>query len=164
MLYWYSQRHVHEVFIFITIRWREAMLMITIAGSPRNRSFHQVRYHIAMTAQHRRARENPKSLMHTSSFHYRGTTGTCVFYFWFWMLKSQSLHMSSLNKNWHQVKERLTSTCIKQVISKPSNTVGLCYLALYTFFVGFLVKQILLQSKWLFRIIFCDLELVLSFT
>ena len=34
MLYWYSQKHVHEVFIFITIRRREATLMIAIAGSP----------------------------------------------------------------------------------------------------------------------------------
>ena len=53
------------------------------------------------------------------------------------MIKSQSLHVSSLEKTWHQVKERLTSTCIKQVISKPSNTVILYYLAFNAFYVGF---------------------------
>ena len=40
-------------------------------------------------------------------------------------------------KSCHQVKERLTSTCIKQVISKPSNTVILYYLAFDAFYVGF---------------------------
>ena len=40
-------------------------------------------------------------------------------------------------KNWHQVKEQLTSTCIKQVISKPSNTVILYYLAFNAFYFGF---------------------------
>ena len=45
--------------------------------------------------------------------------------------------MSSLEKNSRQVKERLTSTCIKQVISKPSNTVILYYLAFNAFYVGF---------------------------
>ena len=45
--------------------------------------------------------------------------------------------MSSLKKNWHQVKEGWTSTSIKQVISKPPNTVVFCYLALNEFFVGF---------------------------
>ena len=53
------------------------------------------------------------------------------------MLKSQTLPTSSLKINCHQVKERYNSTCIKQVISKPSNTVVLRYLALNTFFVGF---------------------------
>ena len=48
--------------------------------------------------------------------------------------------MSSLKKNWHQVKERWTSACAKQVILKPSNTVSLCYLTLNAFYVGFLVK------------------------
>ena len=43
MLYWYSQRYVHEVFIFITIRRREATLMIIIAGSPGNRSLPQLK-------------------------------------------------------------------------------------------------------------------------
>ena len=38
MLHWYSQRNVHEVFIFITIRWKGATLMIIIARSPGNRS------------------------------------------------------------------------------------------------------------------------------
>ena len=35
---------------------------------------------------------------------------------------------------------KFTSTCIKHVISKPSDTVLLCNLALNVFFVGFLVK------------------------
>ena len=60
MIYWCSQRHVHEVFIFITIRWREATLMIIIARSPGNRSLHQLGYHIATTVQHRKAREEPQ--------------------------------------------------------------------------------------------------------
>ena len=76
-----------------------ATLIIIITGSPGNKSLHQLRYHIATTVEHRRARETPQSLMHTSSLHHWGTMGTCVFYFLFWMLKSQSLHMSSLNEN-----------------------------------------------------------------
>ena len=109
-------------------------LMIIIARSPWNRSLHhQLRYHIATTEGRGK---NPKNLILTSSLHHRGITGTCVFYFWFWMLKSQSLHTSSLKKNWHQVYEWSTSTCIKQVITKPSNTVVLCYLVLNAFFVG----------------------------
>ena len=38
--------------------------------------------------------------------------------FLFWMLKYQSSHMESLKKQLHLVKKR---TCVKQVISKPSN-------------------------------------------
>ena len=59
MLYWYSQRH--EVFIFITIRRKEAMLMIIIARSSGNRSLHQLIYHIATTVQHGIAREEPQN-------------------------------------------------------------------------------------------------------
>ena len=36
------------------------MLMIVIAGSPRNGSLHQFRYHIVTTVQHRRTREEPQ--------------------------------------------------------------------------------------------------------
>ena len=64
------------------------------------------------------------------------------------MIKSQSLHVSSLEKKW-----RLTSACIKQVISKPSDTVTLYYLAVNAFYVGFfsevnfiLVKIIILND------------------
>ena len=60
MLYWYSQRHVHEVFIFITIRRKEATSMIIIARSPGNRSLRKLRYHIGTTVQHRTAREEPR--------------------------------------------------------------------------------------------------------
>ena len=42
MLYWYSQRQVDEVSIFITIHWKEAILMIIIARSPGNRSLYQL--------------------------------------------------------------------------------------------------------------------------
>ena len=82
MLYWYSQRHVHEIFIFITIRQREAMLMIIIARSPGNRSFTSTL--IYNTASQRLFNtegrgKNPKKLMNTSSLHHRGTTGTCIF-------------------------------------------------------------------------------------
>ena len=39
------------------------------------------------------------------------------------------------------VKFRNGTTCIKQVITKPSNAIVLCYLALYAFHDGvFLVK------------------------
>ena len=49
-----------------------------------------------------------------------------------------NLHLSSLTKKTDiKLKERLTSTCIKQVISKPSDTVILHYLALDAFYVGF---------------------------
>ena len=58
----YSQRHVHEVFIFITIRRKETTAMIIIARSPENRSSHQLTYHIATTVQHRRAKEEPQKL------------------------------------------------------------------------------------------------------
>ena len=34
--YWYPEKHVHEVFIFITIRRRETTLMTRIARSPGN--------------------------------------------------------------------------------------------------------------------------------
>ena len=46
MLYWYSQKHVHEVFILITTRRKEATLMITIVRSPGTGLFinsHQLR-------------------------------------------------------------------------------------------------------------------------
>ena len=38
-IYWYSQRHVHEVFIFITILRKEATLIIIIARSPGKQVF-----------------------------------------------------------------------------------------------------------------------------
>ena len=60
MFYWYFQRHVHKVFIFITIRWREATLTIIIAKSPGERSLNQLGQHMATTIQHRRAREPQK--------------------------------------------------------------------------------------------------------
>ena len=50
-------------------------------------------------------------------------------------------------KNLHQVKERLTYTCIKQVISKPSNTVILYYLAFDPFYVGFFSEIIFISFK-----------------
>ena len=60
-------------------------------------------------------------------------------------------------------KERLTTTCIKKVLSNPSKTVILYYLALNAFFVGFFsginfisVKIIILSD------FFCNLEQVLS--
>ena len=98
MLYWYSQRHVHEVFIFITIRQKEATLMIIIARSPVNRSLNQLRYHIATTIQHRRAREEPQKPDAYVLLSLPRDYGDACFYFLFWMLKSQSLHTSSLKK------------------------------------------------------------------
>ena len=64
---------------------------------------------------------------------------------------------SKFEKGW-----QWTSTCIKQVIPKLSNTVILCYLALIASYVDFfseinliLVKMIILKD------FFCDLEQVL---
>ena len=56
-------------------------LMFIIAGSPENRSLHQLRYHIETIVQRQRVGGNPKILMYTSSLHHWGTTGTCVFIF-----------------------------------------------------------------------------------
>ena len=122
------------------------MWMIINTRSPRNRSLHQVRYYIA-AVQHWRVKEKPQDPMHMSSPHHRGTLVTYRFHFWFWMIKSQILHVSSLKKNWDQVKERLTSTCIKQVISKPSDTVILYYLAFNAFYVGFFSERIFISCK-----------------
>ena len=70
-----------------------------------------------------------------------------AFYFLFWMLEYQSLHMSSLKKSWYLVKERWTSKCIKPVISKPSNTVILYYLGLNAFYVGVFSEINLISVK-----------------
>ena len=42
--------------------------------------------------------ENDKDMLYAFSRIYHGTSGTCVFYFLFWMLKFQILQMSSLKK------------------------------------------------------------------
>ena len=68
-------------------------------------------------------------------------------------------------KNLHQVKEWLTSTCIKQVISKPSNTVILYYLALNAFYVGFFSEMNFILAKIIILKdcnLDCNLEQVLS--
>ena len=68
-------------------------------------------------------------------------------------------------KNWHQVKERLTSTCIKQVISKPSNTVILCYLAFNAFYVGvfseinFISVNIIILNNFLWSLAGFELDI-----
>ena len=128
---------MHEVFIFITIRKREATLMIIIARSPRNRSLHQLRYHIATTLQHRRSREEPPKpdtyVLPSSPRNY----GDVCFLFLILNAKIPKFTYLKFEKqSRHQVEEWSTSTCIKQAISKPSNTVVLCYLALNAFFVG----------------------------
>ena len=52
--------------------------------------------------------------------------------------------------------------CIKQVISKPSNTAVLCYLALNQFFVRFFSEINLISIKIIIlNDFFCDLEQVL---
>ena len=63
-----------------------------------------------------------------------------MYFFLFWKLKSLCVKFKK-RQNWHKVKEWWTSTCIKHVISKPFDTVLLCYLVLNAFlwaFVGFL--------------------------
>ena len=71
--------------------------------------------------------------------------------------------MSSLKKRRHQVKERWTLTCIKQVILKSSKTVVLCYLEVNEFYVVFFQwNKSYISVKIIIMNDFCDLEQVLS--
>ena len=79
--YWYSQRHVHEIFIFITIRQKEAMLMIIIEKTSETGLYNNLDTTQQRLFNTEGRGKNPKNLMHTSSLHHRGTTGTCVFIF-----------------------------------------------------------------------------------
>ena len=135
MLYCYSQRHVHKVFIFITIRGREATLMIIIASSPGNRSS-QITHSNDCRAMKGEGK-TPKTWCISSSPSSPKNYGDMCFLFLTLDDKIPKFTCVKFEKNWHQVKERLTSTCIRQVISKPSNTVILYYLALNAFHVGF---------------------------
>ena len=66
------------------------------------------------------------------------------------MLECQGLHMSSMQKADSYSGNGEPQDDIKQVISKPSSTVALCYLALDAFYT----RDCLID--------FCDLEWVLS--
>ena len=54
--------------------------------------------------------------------------GHVFFIFLFWMIKSQSLHMSTLKKKTDIKLRNGGSQRVQNVISKPSDTVVLCYL------------------------------------
>ena len=94
-----------------------------------------LRYSLATRPKHWRKRKMIKTCYMRFLYLPRNSRDMC-FLFFILDAKIPKFTHAKFEKSWHQVKERWTSTCIKQVILKPSNTVVLCYLALNAFFVG----------------------------
>ena len=89
MLYKYSQRHVKEVFIFVQIRGREGTLISMIARKKLRERGHQInvdstndKHEWSKRRRTKRAREEHKNLVYTSSLDHRENTERDMFLFY----------------------------------------------------------------------------------
>ena len=123
---------------------KRGTLMDSIASSPGKWG---LRYNLATKARHWWKGKMTKTCYMRFPVFTTELRGHVFFIYDFWR-KNPKVHIYHVwKKNWHQVKARWISTCIKYIISKPSDTVLLCYLALDAFFERFFGEINLISVK-----------------